>query len=77
MNDDTSLTGLDRIDITDLTDRSLITDITAALKQVSGKTRAERQRQKIRDDLVREHMGQSEQVRPSQCFRIRKLFRLK
>ena len=75
MNDDTSLTGIDRIDITDLTDRSLITDISEALKQVSGKGRAERQRQRIRDDLVREHLA-SETLRPSGCSKLRKLFKL-
>ena len=75
MNDDTSLTGMDRIDITDLTDRSLITDITEALKQVSGKSRVERQRQRIRDDLVREHLA-IEKLRPPGCSKLRKLFKL-
>ena len=76
MNDDTSLTGIDRTDITDLTDRSLITDISQALKQVSGKSRQARQRQKIRDDLVREHLGSNEPPRPSGCSKLRKLFKL-
>ena len=76
MNDDTSLTGIDRIDMTDVTDRSLITDISVALKQVSGKSRAERQRQRIRDDLVREYIA-SENLRPSGCSKLRKLFKLK
>ena len=75
MNDDTTLTGTDRTDITDITDHSLITDISEALRQVSGKGRAERQRQKIRDDLVREHLS-SAPMRPSYCSGIRKLFKL-
>ena len=76
MNDDTSQTGVDHTDMTDLTDRSLITDISEAFKQVSGKSRAERQRQRIRDDLVRDHIV-SEQLRPSRCSKLRKLFKLK
>jgi hypothetical protein len=75
MNDDTSLTGIDRTDMTDLSDRSLITDISEALKQVSGRSRAERQRQRIRDDLVREHLA-SEKLRPSGRSKLRRLFKL-
>ncbi len=75
MNYDTSPTGIDRIDMTDLTDRSLITDISEALKQVSGKSRAERQRQRIRDGLVREHLA-SGKPRASGCSKLRKLFKL-
>jgi len=77
MNDDTSLTGISRIDLTDATDHSLITDISQALKQVSGKSRAERQRQKIRNDLVREHLGFDGPLKPSRRSRLKKLFKLK
>ena len=77
MNDDTSITGIDRTDLTDATDHSLITDITQALKQVSGKSLAERQRQKIRDDLVREHLGFDDPSKPSRASKLRKFLKLK
>ncbi len=46
----------DEINSIDSTDRSLITDISQTLSNLSGKRRAERRRQKLRDELVREHI---------------------
>ena len=46
----------DKIELTDPTDRSLITDISETLANLSAKKRAERKRQKLRDELVREYI---------------------
>ncbi len=54
MNDETTLPGLGRTDLTDATDSSLITDFTQVVSCVVGKNRAERRRQKIRDEIVRQ-----------------------
>ena len=43
-------------DFTDHTDRSLITDISNTLNNLSRENRAKRRMQKLREDLVREHI---------------------
>ena len=55
-------TGDDRenFDITDNTDRSLITDISASLSYLSSKSRKNRQRERLRKELVREHIESQE-----------------
>ena len=59
-------TGDDRenFDITDNTDRSLITDISASLSYLSSKSRRNRQRERLRKELVREHI-ESQEKEPS------------
>ncbi len=42
-------------------DNSLITSITQTISQMSGDSRARRQRQKLREELVREHLQAAEQ----------------
>lgn len=44
------------IELTDHTDRSLTTDISRSLNYMSGESRAKRQRQKLLETLVREHI---------------------
>ena len=46
----------DEINLIDSTDRNLITDISQTLSSLSSKQRAERRRQKLRAELVREHI---------------------
>jgi len=41
--------------------RGLLTDIADSLSYLSGENRAERRRQKLRKDLVREYIEDSEQ----------------
>ena len=53
--DETSDNG-ENLDITDSTDRSLITDITASLSYLSSKSRKNRQRERLRKELVQEHI---------------------
>jgi hypothetical protein len=51
-------TGSDgeNLDATDTTDRSLITDISESLSYLSSKSRKKRQREKLRKELVQEHI---------------------
>jgi hypothetical protein len=51
-------TGSDgeNLDATDTTDRSLITDISDSLSYLSSKSRKFRQREKLRKELVQEHI---------------------
>ena len=51
-------------DEVDSGDRSLMTDISLTLSDLSGKNRAERRRQKLRDELVREYI-QNRRRRPT------------
>ena len=44
------------LDATDTTDRSLITDISDSLSYLSSKSRKNRQREKLRKELVQEHI---------------------
>ena len=75
MNDEITLPGTGRTDITDATDNSLITDFTQAVSSVVGKDRAERRQQKIRDELVRQYFGTDRSEDPSLKSSFKKLFR--
>jgi hypothetical protein len=54
----------ENFDIPDNTDRSLITDISASLSYLSSKSRINRQKERLRKELVREHIA-SQQKEPS------------
>ena len=56
MSEENTRITWDKVDLTDPTERSLITDISATLANLSAKKRAERKRQKLRDELVREYI---------------------
>ena len=59
---------------TDVTDTSLITDITGRLYR-SAQSRAERRRRKLREELVREHIQNRQHPRPRLCAYIGKLIK--
>lgn len=61
----------DQTDTTDITDRSLITDISDAMGLMSPGERARRRKQKLREALVREHLEEREQGK----FRLARLLR--
>lgn len=67
---DTTISGWERSDFTDHTDRSLITDISRTLTNMSNENRAKLRKQKLRKDLVREHFRN--QQRPSS--RLKSIF---
>jgi hypothetical protein len=54
----------DNFDITDNTGHSLITDISASLSYLSSESRKTRQKERLRKELVREHI-ESQQKEPS------------
>ncbi len=62
MSGETSETDWESLDLTDPTDRSLITDISDTFSNLAGKKRAERRRQKLREELVREHIENRKQA---------------
>jgi hypothetical protein len=57
----TTTTGWDEFDLPDHTDSSLITDISRGLDYMSGESRKKRHRQKLIDELVREHIDGKQQ----------------
>jgi hypothetical protein len=78
MSDDTTLPGINRpnfADITDITDSTLITDFTQIVSCVVGKDRIARKRQKIREELIREHINSKHQVTPSLLTQFFNIFR--
>ncbi len=76
MNDEITLPGIGRTDVTDATDNSLITDFTQVVSCVVGKDRAERRQQKIRDEIVRQYFGTDRSEVSSLKSSFKKLFRL-
>lgn len=50
------------LDVTDRTDRSLITDISQTFAYLSPENRANRRKQKLREELVRAHFEQQLQA---------------
>jgi len=75
MNQDTTLPGIGKSDYTDATDRNLVTDFTQVVSCAVGKNRAERQRQKIRDDLVRDYIDSDQEQSPKSKSVFRRLFK--
>lgn len=78
MKDDVSLSGLDKTgitDISDVADRGLMTDFSQVVGCFVGKNRIERQRQKIREELIREYINNERDNTPSLASQIIRLFR--
>ncbi len=50
------------LDITDRTDRSLITDISESFAYLSNESRSQRKNQRLREELVRAHIEQQIQA---------------
>ena len=76
MSQDTTLPGIGKTDYTDATDRNLVTDFTQVVSCAVGKNRAERQRQKIRDELVRDYIHSNQEKSPKSRSIFRRLFKL-
>ena len=58
---DTTDTDWSNLNFTGRFDRSLITDFSKALTNMSGENRAKRRKQKLRAELVREHIENKKQ----------------
>ena len=54
----------EKLDLTDNPDRSLITNISASLSYLSSESRKNRQKERLRKELVREHI-ESQEMEPS------------
>jgi len=74
MSDETTLPESERSDMTDATDNSLITDFTQVVSCAVGMDRAERQRQKIRRELVQQYFSDEQSPADTMLSRVRKLF---
>ena len=74
MSDETTSPDLDNDEITDSTDNSLITDFTQVVSCAVGMDRAERQRQKIRRELVKQYFSDEQEPSAGMLARMRKLF---
>jgi len=77
MSGDTTDTDWKSSDLTDSTDRSLVTDISETLAYMSRENRAIRRRQKLREELVREYIESKEQPRSSLKSWFRNLLKAK
>lgn len=62
--------------MTDVTDNSLITDFTQVVSCAVGRDRAERQRQKIRRELVQEYFASEQQAPTGLLSRIKKVLNI-
>ncbi len=71
---DTTISGWEGSDFTDHSNRSLITDISQTLTNMSIENRAKRRMQKLREDLVREHVEDKERPRSRFKSILHKLF---
>jgi hypothetical protein len=74
MSDETTSPDAENNDIADVTDNSLITDFTQVVSCAVGLDRAERQRQKIRRELVQQYFSEEQQPPDNMLTRMRKLF---
>lgn len=77
MSSDTTNTDWESQDLTDSTDRSLITDISETLAYMSREKRALRRSQKLREELVREHLESNKKTPSTLGSSIRNLFKSK
>ena len=74
MSDETTSPDSENSEIAAVTDNSLITDFTQVVSCVVGLDRAERQRQKIRRELVQQYFSDEQQPPDNMLTRMRKLF---
>jgi hypothetical protein len=73
MSGDNTISGWE-VDETDYGDRSLMTDISLTLTNMSSKNRAKRRQQKLRQDLVREYFEQKQRPKTRIQSILKKLF---
>lgn len=77
MSDTTPLTAIDRLQGQDVTGPVVLTEFSRTLGKAIKKDRSERWKQKLREELVLEHItGQTRKAAPAR-FSLRKLFGLR
>ena len=62
--------------MTDISDSSVITDFTQVVSCAIGRDRAERQRQKIRRELVQQYFTNEQQAPAGLLSRVKKLLNM-
>jgi hypothetical protein len=73
MSDDTTISEWE-FDFTDHTDRGLMTDISRTLTNLSSENRAKRRKEKLRENLVREHIKDKQRPKSRLKSILLKLF---
>ena len=76
MNNEKTSSEKGETDIADVTDNSLITDFTQVVSCMVGKNRAERRREKIREEIVRQYIDTGQSETSSLKSSIKKIFKL-
>ena len=71
---ETTISDWEEFDFTDHSHRSLITDISQTLTNMSSENRALRRKDKLREDLVREHIEDKQRPGSRLKFIFHKLF---
>ncbi len=75
MTDITPLTAIDKLQGKNATDHSLLTDISQTLGRMSEKARSERWKQKLRENLVCEHIAAQQKKDTTFKSFVHKLFK--
>jgi hypothetical protein len=73
MSDNITSSRSETGEMTDVTDNSLITDFTQVVSCAVGRDRAERQRQKIRRELVQQYFADEQQAPADLLSRVKNL----
>lgn len=76
MSDDITLPRSETNEMTDISDNSVITDFTQVVSCAVGRDRAERQRQKIRRELVQQYFANEQQAPAGLLSRVKKLLNM-
>ena len=76
MTDISPLSAIDRLNANDGTEHSLLTGVSNVLGFSSERQRSERWKEKLREDLVREHIEMKKKKNTPVRALIRKLIRL-
>ncbi len=75
MSGDNTISDWEGFDFTDHTERNLITDISRTLNNLSSESRTKHRIQKLRAELVREHIENKQRPQPLLKSLISKFFK--
>jgi len=76
MSDTTPLTAIERLQAAENTDQSLLTDISRVLGLKAEERQSDRWKQKLREDLVREHIAAEKNKNAPVKSSLRRFFKL-
>lgn len=75
MSDTTPLTAIARLKAAERADQSLLTDISQALGLKPGERQSDRWKQKLREELVREHIAAEKKKKAPIKASLRRFFK--